>query len=128
MRKPGAGADLDVLCLTAMHREAKRRYGSVEALIRDVDHYLNGEPLDRRKALFGANDPGVAESTVELGLLRVDQATLEEAERLVREGLNKAKGLRPPDDAAVANATVALGEVWRRGVRTRRRLRCWMTR
>jgi len=48
---------------------------------------------------------------VELGLLRVDQAKLEEAERLVREGLGKAKGLRPPDDAAVAKATVALGEV-----------------
>jgi len=232
-----------VLCLTAMHRDAERRYGSVEALIRDVDHYLEGEPLDarpdtvgyrlgkfvgrnrrvvmaaaavlvlvaalvvvftvrlasarnaalaqtartqriqkfmlnlfdggdkaagpaqdlrvvtlidhgvqearslnaepavqadlyetlgglyqklgkfeqadvllrsaldRRTALFGANAPGVAESTVELGLLRVDQAKLEEAERLVRDGLDKAKGLRPPDDAAVAKATVALGEV-----------------
>jgi len=242
-QKPSAGADLDVLCLTAMHRDAERRYGSVEALIRDVDHYLEGEPLDarpdtvgyrlgkfvgrnrrvvmaaaavlvlvaalvvvftvrlasarnaalaqtartqriqkfmlnlfdggdkaagpaqdlrvvtlidhgvqearslnaepavqadlyetlgglyqklgkfeqadvllrsaldRRTALFGANAPGVAESTVELGLLRVDQAKLEEAERLVRDGLDKAKGLRPPDDAAVAKATVALGEV-----------------
>ena len=242
-QKPSAGADLDVLCLTAMHRDAERRYGSVEALIRDVDHYLEGEPLDarpdtvgyrlgkfvgrnrrvvmaaaavlvlvaalvivftarlesarnaalaqtartqriqrfmlnlfdggdkaagpaqdlrvvtlidhgvqearslnaepvvqadlyetlgglykklgnfeqadvllrsaldRRKALFGANDPGVAESTVELGLLRVDQAKLEEAERLVREGLVKTKNLRPPDDVALAKATVALGEV-----------------
>ena len=242
-QKPAAGADLDVLCLTAMHRDAERRYGSVEALIRDVDHYLNGEPLDarpdtvgyrlgkfvvrnrsvvmaaaavlvlvaalvvvftvrlasarnaalaqtartqriqqfmlnlfdggdkaagpaqdlrvvtlidhgveearslnaepavqadlyetlgglyeklgnfeqadallqsaldRRKALFGANDPGVAESTVELGLLRVDQAKLDEAEGLIREGLDKAKRLRPPDEAAVAKATVALGEV-----------------
>lgn len=41
-------ADLDVLCLTAMHKDPQRRYRSVEALIRDVDHYLKGEPLDAR--------------------------------------------------------------------------------
>ncbi len=40
--------DLDVLCLTAMHKDTQRRYRSVEALIRDVDHYLGGEPLDAR--------------------------------------------------------------------------------
>jgi serine/threonine-protein kinase len=39
-------ADLDVLCLTAMHKDTHRRYRSVEALIRDVDHYLQGQPLD----------------------------------------------------------------------------------
>ena len=32
-------ADLDVLCLTAMHKDPERRYRTVEALIRDVDHY-----------------------------------------------------------------------------------------
>ena len=41
-------SDLDVLCLTAMHKDSQRRYRSVEALIRDVDHYLRGEPLDAR--------------------------------------------------------------------------------
>ena len=46
-------ADLDVLCLTAMHKDVQRRYRSVEALIRDVDHYLTGEPLDVRPPLFG---------------------------------------------------------------------------
>ena len=44
-----AWADLDVLCLTAMHKDPQRRYQSVEALIRDVDHYLNGEPLEARR-------------------------------------------------------------------------------
>ena len=44
----GAWKDLDVLCLTAMQKEAGRRYQSVEALIRDVDHYLKGEPLEAR--------------------------------------------------------------------------------
>jgi serine/threonine protein kinase/tetratricopeptide (TPR) repeat protein len=41
-----AWTDLDVLCLTAMHKDPQRRYRSVEALIRDVDHYLRGEPLE----------------------------------------------------------------------------------
>jgi eukaryotic-like serine/threonine-protein kinase len=43
-----AWADLDVLCLTAMHKDVGRRYSSVEALIRDIDHYLAGEPLEAR--------------------------------------------------------------------------------
>jgi eukaryotic-like serine/threonine-protein kinase len=43
-----AWADLDVLCLTAMHRDAQQRYRSVEALVRDIDHYLKGEPLEAR--------------------------------------------------------------------------------
>ncbi len=43
---PAAWADLDVLCLTAMHKDPQRRYRSVEALIRDIDHYRKGEPLD----------------------------------------------------------------------------------
>jgi eukaryotic-like serine/threonine-protein kinase len=41
-------ADLDVLCLTAMHKDPERRYRSVEALVRDVDHFLHAEPLEAR--------------------------------------------------------------------------------
>ncbi len=41
-------SDLDVLCLTAMHKDPARRYRSVEALMRDIDHYLSGEPLEAR--------------------------------------------------------------------------------
>lgn len=43
-----AWADLDVLCLTAMHKDPLRRYRTVDALIRDIDHYLAGEPLEAR--------------------------------------------------------------------------------
>lgn len=43
-----AWADLDVLCLNAMHKDPLRRYRSVEALMRDVDHYLKSEPLEAR--------------------------------------------------------------------------------
>ena len=46
-------ADLDVLCLTAMHRDPARRYATVDALIRDVDRYLAGEPLEARADAFG---------------------------------------------------------------------------
>jgi len=47
-RKPWERRELGHLCLKAMHRDAKERYQSVEALIRDIDHYLNGEPLEAR--------------------------------------------------------------------------------
>lgn len=40
--------DLDVLCLTAMHKDPLRRYRTADALIRDIDHYLTGEPLEAR--------------------------------------------------------------------------------
>jgi eukaryotic-like serine/threonine-protein kinase len=40
--------DLDVLCLKAMHRDSHQRYPSVEALIRDIDHFLKNEPLEAR--------------------------------------------------------------------------------
>ena len=43
-----AWADLDVLCLKAMHPDPERRYSSVDALIRDIDHFLDGEPLEAR--------------------------------------------------------------------------------
>jgi eukaryotic-like serine/threonine-protein kinase len=43
-----AWADLDVMCLTAMHKDPERRYRTVEALIRDVDHFQRGEPLEAR--------------------------------------------------------------------------------
>jgi serine/threonine-protein kinase len=233
----GAWADLDVLCLTAMHKDAQRRYRSAEMLIRDIDHYLKGEPLEARPdtvryrlgkfvrrnrravvsaamalsvlagmAVFftvrlakardaavvaaertrrvqsfmlnlfgggdksagpaeglrvttlmdrgvqeaqtlqrdpalqadlyqtlggiyeklgkldraddllhqalearkqhGADDREISESLVALGLLRTNQAKLDEAERLVREGLTKAR-----DNRAIAKATFALGKV-----------------
>ena len=43
-----AWADLDVLCLTAIHKDPARRYRSTEALIRDIDHFLHSEPLEAR--------------------------------------------------------------------------------
>ena len=237
-----AWADLDGLCLCAMHKDTSRRYGSVEALIRDVDHYLQGEPLearpdawayrigkfvgrhrgavaaatlsviltgglvifftvrlatardaalaeaartqriqqfmtnlfqggdsaagpseslrvitvvergvrearnlndpkvkaelyqnlgeiyqklgkfeeadgllrsalDQHRSLFGADSPEVAESLTGLGLLRSDQARLEEAEQQVQQGLAMARRHLPSNHPALAKATLAVGKV-----------------
>jgi len=238
-----AWADLDVLCLTAMHKDPQRRYRSVEALIRDIDHYLNAEPLEarpdslryrtakfvrrnrravtvasvtiilvvglvifftvrlararnsalaeaartqriqrfmtnlfqggdeaagpaddlrvatvvdrgvqeansldgdpkvqaelygtlggiyqklgkldradtllslaleRRRALFGTDSAEVAESLVALGELRSDQAQLQQAEQLVRQGLDMSKRHLPPQHPAIGKATSALGTI-----------------
>jgi serine/threonine protein kinase/TolB-like protein len=37
---------LDALCLRALEKDTRRRYGSASALIRDIDRYLNREPLE----------------------------------------------------------------------------------
>jgi serine/threonine protein kinase len=41
-------ADLDVLCAKAMHVDRQQRYRGTDALLRDVQHFLGGEPLDAR--------------------------------------------------------------------------------
>lgn len=41
-----AWRDLDALCLKAIDYDVTKRYASVEALIRDIDHYLGEEPLE----------------------------------------------------------------------------------
>ncbi len=46
-------ADLDVLCLTATQKSLQHRYMSVEALRRDLDHFLQFQPLDARGDSFG---------------------------------------------------------------------------
>ncbi len=67
--------------------------------------------LEQRKAFLGSNDPDTAESLVDLGLLRVDQAQFQEAERLIRKGMEKMKRARPPDKEGLAKSTLALGKV-----------------
>ncbi len=41
-------ADLNVLVLKAMHKDPEQRYRTVDALIRDLDHFLAAQPLDAR--------------------------------------------------------------------------------
>ncbi len=57
-RKSGVGsrrgpvpidADLDAIVLTALAKDPGQRYGSVEALRRDLDRFLAGEPVEARR-------------------------------------------------------------------------------
>jgi len=45
--------ELDVIAARAMHPEPHRRYATVDALIRDLDHLQRGEPLDARPDSVG---------------------------------------------------------------------------
>lgn len=47
-RHRAAWSDLDVLCSTAMHHDPLRRYRDMDGFIRDIDHFLAGEPLEAR--------------------------------------------------------------------------------
>lgn len=72
---------------------------------------LLGFALDRRKALYGTDSAKAAETQVELGLLRVDQARFDDAERLIRDSLEILKRKWGTHHSAVAAATHALGKV-----------------
>src|SRR5581483_6043408 len=60
--------------------------------------------LERRRARFGRESPEAAATLVAMGLLRVRQARLPDAEELVREGLEIDRRLLPRNDPAVARA------------------------
>jgi len=45
--------DLDTIVLTALHRDLDRRYGSAEALARDVERHLDGRPVEARPDRVG---------------------------------------------------------------------------
>ncbi len=99
-----ARRDLDVLTLTAMHRDPDRRYASAEALMRDIGHYEKGEPLEacpdtasyrfgkfakrNRRALFAAAAVATVFVTVVVlfvaGLARARNAAVAEATRTQR--------------------------------------------
>jgi serine/threonine protein kinase/tetratricopeptide (TPR) repeat protein len=49
----GAWSELDTICATAMRKDPQERYPSVEALIRDLEHYRKGQPLEARPASAG---------------------------------------------------------------------------
>ncbi len=76
-----------------------------------ADSLLAPLPLDRRRALFGPSHPEVAASLVALGDLRIDQAQLEDAERLIRQGATMTEASLPPNDPAVVHSLAELGRV-----------------
>ena len=74
---------------------------------------LYAQSLERRREYFGENSTEVAESLVAIGLLRVDQARLEDGEALVRDGLALAESLLAPEHPTVIAASLALGQTLR---------------
>ncbi|MEP0846181.1 MAG: tetratricopeptide repeat protein [Phycisphaerae bacterium] len=46
---PALHDELDTIVLTALAKERERRYQSVDALRRDIEHHLAGEPIDARR-------------------------------------------------------------------------------
>jgi eukaryotic-like serine/threonine-protein kinase len=67
--------------------------------------------LGQRRRLFGTEHAEVATSLVALGALRAEQAELDEAERLAREGLLMSRRTLPPGDPRIGAAAATLGEV-----------------
>jgi len=65
----------------------------------------------QHRALPEPNHAGLARTSVALGLLREDQARLDDAERRVGEGLAIARENLPPDHPVITDAVTALGEV-----------------
>jgi serine/threonine-protein kinase len=72
---------------------------------------LLSQALDERRRLSGSASPETARALIRLGLLRSEQAQLDEAERLVRQGLASLERQRPPDPLATARGYTALGAV-----------------
>jgi serine/threonine-protein kinase len=67
--------------------------------------------LDERRRLGGVDGRDALDSLVAIGLLRIDQAKLEDAERLARQALDAAHRTLPANDRLVARATAAFGKV-----------------
>lgn len=118
-RNPHVPRDLEAICLKCLEKEPHRRYGSAEALAKDLERWLRGEPIHARPIRWPARfsrwcrrNPGIAALTgVTLFLLLLllagavwesirvieqrnealaGQAALRERERVIRRQLYAA--------------------------------------
>jgi serine/threonine-protein kinase len=67
--------------------------------------------LERHRALLGPTDPTVGLDQIALGLLRLDQARMDEGERLVREGTGLVRRALPREHPAVSRAVMSLAKM-----------------
>jgi len=126
-KSAGPSADLKVTELLDRGRQEAAGLSSDPEMQADMQETLGGiyqkldkldlaEPLllaslAEREKLFGSQSAQYAESLIALGLLRKDQAQLQEAERLTRQAVAISQNLRPASRQANAHALVALGSV-----------------
>lgn len=126
-KEAGPAADLKVATLVDRGVQQARTLNSepaVQAKLYDTlgSVYLNlGQleradsllrlALERRRSIFGRQHSEVAESLINLGMLRAGQAKFDEAERLVREGLAMLKSLPSAGKAVIGSAATSLGQV-----------------
>jgi len=89
---PSLWAELDVLCLTAMHKDPQRRYRTVDALMRDIDHLLRAEPLDARPdTLVYRTSRFVRRNRLPVSIAAAAVATLAGMAGLYTAGLRRAR-------------------------------------
>jgi serine/threonine-protein kinase len=91
-------------------------YQTLGSLYQRLGRYDRADELlrlawDARIRLGGREHPDALESEIALGLLQIDRAKLDEAERLEREALDISTRTRPAGDRLIAKATAALGKV-----------------
>jgi serine/threonine-protein kinase len=126
-REAGPAADLRVVTLVdrgviqarALDRDPRVQaefYQTLGGIYRKLGKFDRSEPLlqsslDLRRALPGADTAEVVKGLVALAALRSDQARFDDAERLVRDGLERARNTLRPTDPLIATATAALGGI-----------------
>ena len=113
--------DLDVLCLTAMHQDPKRRYATVDLLIRDIDHFLASRAAGgaSRHGPIPARQVRAAESRG--GRRDGDRADTRRRARHVLYGATRASAQRGDHRSGASEAHSAIHGRLVRGRRSSRR-------
>jgi serine/threonine protein kinase len=103
-------ANIDALCLKTMEKDPLRRYSSVAALIHDIDHYLNHEPLEARAESWVSSLARMARRNVRTIGMTAAAAALVAAAVAGTLFLTRKPGLAPARSKSVAVLPFENGE------------------
>ena len=96
---------LDALCLRAMEKDTRRRYGSASSLIRDIDRYLNHEPLEAQAVSWLGSLGGLARRNsraVSIGMVACGVLALVAAAVVLTLNFSRRGGAPPVRSRSVA--------------------------